>query len=204
MERVEEYGIVIDYLREGPVSAAPPFTKIPMAQILGETFFTLLEVVPKKEEKTDAQGIKRMEYKALTLGERVYIGKGERDKIHYIKRRIKYGELTNFAASELAPVVQKLVKEQEKRFIEFFNKSDSITTRQHQLELLPKIGKKLMWEILDERRKGPFQSFEDIKTRVKNMPNPESIIVDRILNEIKGESKYYLFTAHPPDEENEF
>lgn len=204
MERVEEYARVIDYLPEGKVSQGPPFRKEPLAQVVGETYFTLLEVVPKRELKADETGRERQVYKTLTQGERVYIGRGERDKIHFIKQRIKYAELTNFASTELEHVVRELVKAQEKRFLEFFNKAESLTTRQHQLELLPKIGKKLMWEILEERKKAPFQSFEELRTRVKNLPNPESIIVDRLLSEVKGESKYYLFTAHPPEEERQF
>jgi putative nucleotide binding protein len=36
-----------------------------------------------------------------------------------------------------------MVKEQEERFVEFFNKAEPITTKLHQLELLPGIGKRL-------------------------------------------------------------
>ncbi|MHA1628104.1 MAG: DUF655 domain-containing protein, partial [Candidatus Baldrarchaeia archaeon] len=67
-----------------------------------------------------------------------------------------------------------------------------ITMRMHQLELLPGIGKKIMWEILEERKKKPFESFKDLTSRIK-MPDPVKAIVKRILIELEGEDKYYLF-----------
>ena len=48
--------------------------------------------------------------------------------------------------------------------IEFFNKAAPLTTRMHQLELLPGLGKKHMWEIIEERKDKPFESsFPDFK-----------------------------------------
>ena len=196
MERVEENAIVLDFLSSGKATDRSPFKKEPIAQVIGTNFYTLLEVVPKKDEKG--------EYKQLAQQEEVYIGKEERDKIHFIKKRIKYNELTSLASSELEPIVRKLVEKQEKRFVDFFNNAQSISTRQHQLELLPKIGKKLMWEILEEREKEPFKDFDDIKNRIRSIPSPRDIIVERILEEIKGDTKYYLFTAHPPREQHRF
>ncbi len=194
MERIEENAIVLDYLAEGKAAERAQLRKEAVAQVLGTNWYTLLEIVPKMDEKGG--------YRKLAQQEEVYIGKGERDKVHFIKKRIMYEELTALASSELETSVQKLVKAQEKRFVDFFNNCQAISVRQHQLELLPKIGKKLMWEII-EARKTPFVSFEDIKNRVKNMPNPEDIVTDRILAEIKAKEKYYIFTAHPPKEERQ-
>jgi len=64
------------------------------------------------------------------------------------------------------------------------------------LELIPGIGKKYMWQILDEREKRPFKSFEDLQQRA-NTPNPAKLITKRILEELAGESKYRLFTRVP-------
>ena len=47
----------------------------------------------------------------------------------------------------------------------------------HQLELLPGLGKKHMWEIIELRRDKEFESFADLKARVKLMPDPENAIV---------------------------
>ena len=65
----------------------------------------------------------------------------------------------------------------------------------HQLELLPGLGKKHMWEIIDERKFEPFKSFEDIKKRIKLMPDPKKIIINRILKEILGNEKHHIFTG---------
>jgi putative nucleotide binding protein len=53
-----------------------------------------------------------------------------------------------------------------------------------------------MWEILETRRDKPFTSFEDIKKRVKLIPDPEKLIVKRILAELNNEDKYKLFVGN--------
>ena len=50
-----------------------------------------------------------------------------------------------------------------------------------------------MLSILDEREKRPFESFKDIKERVKLLPDPEKAIMKRILLELEGNEKHYLF-----------
>jgi putative nucleotide binding protein len=59
--------------------------------------------------------------------------------------------------------------------------------------LLPGLGKKHMWEIIEARRDEPFKDFEDMKKRVKLMPDPEKLVLKRILNELEGKEKHYLF-----------
>jgi len=63
----------------------------------------------------------------------------------------------------------------------------------HQLELLPGVGKKHMWEIIETREKQPFTSFADIKSRVKLMPDPEKAIIKRIVAELEGTEKHRVF-----------
>jgi putative nucleotide binding protein len=64
------------------------------------------------------------------------------------------------------------------------------------LHLLPGIGKKLMWEILEERNKKPFASLADISARIKSIPHPEKMIQARILEELEvKETKYHVFTT---------
>jgi len=92
-------------------------------------------------------------------------------------------------------VLERIVLENEEKFVEFFNKAQPLTTRLHQLELLPGIGKKLMWAILDERKKGDFKNFKDITDRVKGLHHPERLIIHRIEEELKDEHvKYKIFT----------
>ena len=92
-------------------------------------------------------------------------------------------------------VLEKQIKEKESKLVEFFNKSGPINTRRHQIELLPGIGKKHMWEILNAREEKDFTSFEDIKARVKLIPNPERLVLKRILAELNNEDKYKLFVG---------
>ena len=46
----------------------------------------------------------------------------------------------------------------------------------HQIELLPGMGKKHMKEILEKREEKEFESFEDMKKRIPNLPDPEKAI----------------------------
>ena len=177
----EEKAIVLDFLPNGyPFDRRPMHMKTAIAQALGKDHFILLELVPKK-------GIFLQPY------EEVYMGEGKRDKIHHIIGKIPLDKLTQTAKMELNHLIKEAVEKNKNRFVDFFNKSQPINTRRHQLELLPGIGKKHMWEIIDEREKEPFKDFADIKKRVKLMPNPEKAIIKRILMELKGEDKYKLF-----------
>jgi putative nucleotide binding protein len=179
----EEYAIVLDFLPNGhPMDSKPGFLKTPIAQAVGKSYFVLLELVPKRGN-------------FLQMHEEVYIGEGKRDKIHHIYGKIDYNRLTQTAKEELNFVVEELVKKNESKFINFFNKANPINTRRHQLELLPGIGKKHMMEILDKREEKLIESFNDIKERVKLMPDPEKTIVKRIINELMNEDKYYIFTG---------
>ena len=75
----------------------------------------------------------------------------------------------------------------------FFNNAGPISTRMHQMELIPGIGKKHMWEIIETRREKPFESFEDLKERVKLIPDPKKAVIKRILDELDNKDKYKIF-----------
>jgi len=179
----ETYAYVLDYLKEGyPEDDRPSYLKEPIVQLVGESRFTLLEATPKPKVE-------------IEVYERVFVGKAERDKIKFIKRRISYDELTSAAKVELPYVVEKIVTAREKDFVEWFNKAPPLTTRMHSLELIPGIGKKIMWEVLSERKRKPFESFQDIAERIHLMPDPKKAIVKKILSEIQEQDKYYLFAS---------
>ncbi len=180
--KLEDYAYVIDFLPYGhPDDKRPIHKREPLAQLVGENYFTLLEVSIKKGESP-------------LIMDRLYIGKGERDIVNKIKRKLRYDDLTPAAKSELPYVLEHIVKQNEQRYVDFFNKAESITTRLHQLELLPGIGKKTMWAILEERKKEPFKSFDDIVKRVR-ITHPVKLIVSRIIYELKNpDVKYRLFT----------
>jgi putative nucleotide binding protein len=90
-------------------------------------------------------------------------------------------------------VLQELISQKEDEFVEFFNEATPVTPRRHAFELLPGIGTKHMQALLDEREKEEFESFEDIKERVPSVPDPQETVNDRILEELKGETKNKLF-----------
>ncbi|MBI5332199.1 MAG: DUF655 domain-containing protein [Candidatus Aenigmarchaeota archaeon] len=183
----EETCIVLDFLPQG---YADRRHVEPIAQVLGRGM-TLLEIVPR-------EGIN------LKPEEEIYIGSGPRDKIRYIKRSLLYADLTNYAKNILIQTVTKLVDEDENKFIEFFNKSTMITPRMHQLELIPGIGKKHVQDILDERRKKPFESYKDMVARVKLFPDPKKAIIKRIMMELEGNEKYSMFVPAKKKEDMDY
>jgi putative nucleotide binding protein len=177
----EESAIVLDFLPHGyPFDPRPSHRKSPIVQAIGKTHFTLLELVPKKEVFLQP------------LAE-VYIGEGKRDQIHHIVGKLPMEKLTATAKTELEFIVKDIVHKNEQRFVDFLNSARPLTTRMHQLELLPGVGKKHMWEILEVREKQPFKSFSDIKERVKLMPDPEKAIIKRVLAELSGTEKHKVF-----------
>lgn len=181
----EEIARVLDYLPHGRTTDGRTYQKQPLVQAVGETNFVLMEMTPK-------EGV------VPVAGDRVYIGSGSRDVIDHVNRRINYSELSNSAKLELPFIIQTIVLEDEARFIRYFNDAGPITTRMHGLELLPGIGKKLMWSVLNERKKGPFKSFAELVERVKGLYSPEKLIAKRIEDELMDDRiKYRVFTTLP-------
>jgi putative nucleotide binding protein len=177
----EEYAYVLDYLQFGrPAPDKPRHLALPTVQVIGETYFTLLEA----EVRAGTQA---------ALHERVYIGKDRREKINRIIGRIGYSDLTANAKAELLSVLEELIANQEQRFVMFFNNSQAITPRMHALELLPGIGKKSMWQIINARERKPFNSFKDIQDRT-SVGDPIKLIAKRILDELTGGEKYRIFS----------
>jgi len=183
----EEFAYILDYLPYGRTDDnRPMYQKKPLAQGIGEKHFVLMEMMTKENvvPKSD---------------DRVYIGEGDRPVIDHVKRRMTFSELTNSAQMELPRVIEKIIISDEIRFLSFFNDAYPITTRLHMLELLPGIGKKLMWGIIDERKKGKFESTAQLVSRVKGLHAPEKLLMNRIMEELKDENiKYRIFTTPMP------
>jgi putative nucleotide binding protein len=173
----EENAIILDYLPNGyPLERK----MMPIAQAIGKTNLVLLELVPRR-------GV------SLEIGEEVYIGEGKRDKIYYILGRLHRERLTESAKNQLQEFIEKIVKEREKEFVNFFNKSEAINKRLHQIELLPGFGKRHMQEILKQRKEKEFESFEEMKSRIQNLPDPEKAVQKRILTELINIERHNLF-----------
>ena len=182
-QKYEEYAYVLDYLPHGRPGTDRRYRAGALVQVVGEEYFTLLEAIVK-------------ETVTVRVSDRVYVGKEAREKITYIIGRIGYEELTSTAKMELPSVVEKMVLNRENLFVNFFNTTQAITPRMHSLELLPGIGKKYMWQIINERERESFKSFEDLQQRA-NIPNPAKLIAKRIVEELSEESKYRLFIRAP-------
>ncbi len=155
-----------------------------IVQLLGEEYFTLLEAAVSERYKP-------------TIGMRIYIGRDAPRELIRIVRRIGIEDLTETARLNLEATIQRVVNENEQRFVDFFNKSNPLTPRLHALELIPGVGKKMLQKLLEERDAKPFESYEDVKNRV-GLLDPPGAISKRILDELMNkEEKYRIFVREP-------
>lgn len=179
-KKYEEHAYVLDELPHGrPGAQRSLYHGRSVLQILGESYFTLLEAIPHRDVTFEPS-------------ERIYVGKKGRTKVEHILGRITYEELTSAAKAETPLAVEAIVRADEARFVSFFNSSQPLTPRMHSMELIPGIGKRLMWQIIDQRDRVPFDSFEDLQRRV-NITDPVKLLVRRIMNELSEDEKYQLF-----------
>ncbi|HJJ46701.1 MAG TPA: DUF655 domain-containing protein [Methanocorpusculum sp.] len=183
-DKKEVEAIVLDFLQWGYGDDKRPINqREPIILAIGTEQFKLLELIVKKD-------------KAINLHDKVYIGDGERKVVERVKRRLSFDELTPTAKGEIEQVVDAIVAETEARFVEFYNTAVPISLKMHMLNLLPGFGKKMLSDTLAERQKKPFESFADIKARVKTIQKPERFIRERILLELENPNeKYNLFTS---------
>jgi putative nucleotide binding protein len=182
-KRYEEHAYVLDFLPYGRPGSRPSYRAGAIIQVVGEYFFTLLEAIVK-------EGL------VLKPHDRVYVGKEKRDVITYIAGRVSFEELTANAKMELPNLIEKIVSVRERWFINFFNTAQAMTPRMHAMELIPGIGKKYMWQIINERERRPFDNLKDLQQRT-NIPDPVKLIAKRVLEELSEESKYSIFTRAP-------
>ena len=175
----EEHAIILDFL---PYGYPLENKRLPVAQAIGKSNFTLLQLVPRKESKFE-------------IGEVVYIGEGKRDKVQYILGRCPREKLTETAKLNLEEFINKAVEEDESKFVDFFNKAQPINTRLHQFELIPGFGKKHTTSILKAREEKEFESFDDLKERVSNIPDPKKGVQKRIMEELTVIQRHNLFIS---------
>ncbi|MDQ2049588.1 DUF655 domain-containing protein [Natronolimnohabitans sp. A-GB9] len=181
--------VVLDYLAHGlSDDSRPQYEKSPAGYALETEDFELYQVAFDEDER-------------LTIGSDVVIAPSEAREVVTEARRVDYEDLSSGAQSELEYVVADLVEENEERFVDFYNDAQPITLRLHQLNLLPGIGKKLRNGILDERKRKPFESFEELSERVSGLHDPDEILVERILEELRDDDlKYQTFVGRQTEE----
>ncbi len=181
----EPTGVVLDFLAHGRTEDdRPQYEKEPVGYVLDHDDFTLYEFIADGDA-------------SISIGDRMDVATAD-----FISRysEIEYEDLPGGAQSELNYVIEDIVEEQEQRFVDFYNDAQPITLRLHQLNLLPGIGKKLRNNILDERKRKPFESFEDLEERISGLHNPKEVLVERITEELREEDLKYRIFAREDDE----
>ena len=179
----EEWVWILDYLPYGrETDKRPVYQKKPLIHALGDNKLILMELIPVEGKIPPIHIKTRIDSK---------------EYIERVKSRISFEELSNGAKMELPIVLEDYIRTNEERFIKFFNDAQPVSMRQNSLELLPGIGKKLMWDVIEEKKKASFENFENLKGRVHGLHDPEKLLVQRIIEELKGGQKYYLFAAPP-------
>jgi len=175
--------VILDLLLHGhPEEDKPSWTKTPIAQVLTFPDFVLYEV--KMNRDSDIKVQEKNTYEEFL----------NQNKLREVVKKIDYKDLTNTSKALIQPILEKEILNYEEEFINFFNHSTSITPRMHALKLLPGIGQKHMWEILEARQKQNFTTFQDISDRTSTS-NPVKQIALRIIKELQREGvKYYLFS----------
>jgi len=178
--------VVLDFLPRGrPDDDRPQYERSPVAFAVGEEEFRLVEAA-----LTDDAGI--------NIGDRIEIDPPGNNVKQL--RTATYDDLSSTAESELEYAIGETLEADEQRFVEFYNDAQPITTRLHVLNLLPGIGKKLRNNVLDARKRGPFESYEDIEERVSGLYDPKDILAERILEELREEDLKYRIFARREEE----
>ena len=174
---------ILDLLLHGhPEEDKPSWSKTPIAQVLTFPDFVLYEVKCNRDSEIKVQEKNTYE---------VFLNQ---NKLREVIKKIDYKDLTNTSKALIQPILESEVLNYEEEFINFFNNSTSITPRMHSLKLLPGVGQKHMWEIIEARNRQKFTTFQDISDRT-SMSNPAKQISLRIIKELQREGvKYYLFS----------
>ncbi len=176
--KYEEYAYVLDFNARGKSTTVRGREGI-IVTAIGEDRLTLLEILGQPNA-------------AFDVGEKIFIGKEGRTKVLSVLGKMNHDKISSSAQTELPGVVEKIVKENEKKFIDYLNNAQPLTPRIHALELIPGIGKTYMKAMLEEREKKKFESFADLQERI-GLKEPVKQISKRIMEEVTGETRMNLF-----------
>ena len=176
--KYEEYAYILDFTQRGKSTTVRGREGV-IIQAIGEERLTLLELLGYGNA-------------TFEVGERLFIGRDGREKIISVLGRLEYSNISQTAKNELLPTVEKIVMQNEKRFIDYVNIAQPVTPRIHALELIPGIGKTYMMAIIKAREAKKFESFQDIQDRI-GLKDPGKLIAKRIVEEITGEARMNLF-----------
>jgi putative nucleotide binding protein len=178
--------VVLDFLPHGRTEDdRPQYQKEPLAYALDTAEFSLYELALDPDAD-------------VTIGDEIDVySTSDIDRTN----AIGYDDLPGGASSELEYVIEDLVEDEEQRFVDFYNDAQPITLRLHQLNLLPGIGKKLRNNILDERKRTPFEGFDDLESRIDGLHDAREVLVERIIEELREDDlKYRIFVRDDSQE----
>ena len=176
--KYEEYAYVLDFISRGKSTTVRGREGIIITGI-GEDRLTLLEILGTPNS-------------TFEVGEKIFIGKEGRTKVLSVLGKLAYQNISSSAQTELSGVIEKIVTQNEKKFIDYLNNAQPLTPRIHALELIPGIGKIYMKAMLEERAKKKFENFLDLQERIR-FKDPIKQITNRIMEEITGETRMNLF-----------
>lgn len=181
---MERYAWVLDFLPAGRGPDRGPY-RDPIVLAVGEDELKLLEIVLRPSGKSEP--LARLDL-TPSAGQTA-----PPPPVDHVRRRVGFQELTTAARAELPVALARIVQGAPARFLRVFNEAPAISRRYHMLEIIPGVGKKTMWEIVEQRRRKPFESFEDLEARTR-LKDPVQALVERIEQELSHEEeKYRLF-----------
>ena len=178
----ERRGIIFEITQGYLTESHSGFKKeFPTCYVVGDENYSLLKIY-----------LKKLFIPPLIVGDHLDLD-SNKEKFYLVKR-ISIDQIPLGTEYTLEETLTNLVKEQEQKFVKFFNEARPITVKLHQLTLIPGIGQKRMWTILDARKVKLFDSFKDFEIRAGVDPVP--MLVKRLQQELTGNERYYLF-SHP-------
>ena len=151
------------------------------ANVVGTDRFTLLHVELKDGVEVNPQ-------------DRILLSKYS-DEVEKIGYRISYDNLSNSEKEELNKAIHRIILDDEKKYVNFFNRQNR---ERMQLHFLDGISRKAGTKIVAQREKKDFESFEDINKRISFIDDSEELIFKRVfyeLSELKNTNdiQCYLF-----------
>lgn len=173
---------ILDILPYGHIDRSKSRTGKPIVQAIECPGFNLFEMSYDKDQEIEMQ-------------EKITVKNKPGTKLGKVLKRLNYHGLTQTSKELLSSTIQMHLEDQEDRYVKILNNAGPITKKRHSLSLLPGIGEKIMWKIIEERRKNNFESYQDFNERI-SVNNIKEIFSKRILNEIiDDEFKHYLFAT---------
>ena len=176
--KYEEYAYVLDYDSKGRSKTVRGREGI-IVTAIGEERLTLLEILGSENS-------------IFEVGEKIYIGKEGRTKVESVLGKLDYENISSTAQNEVRGVVESIVTNNEKRFVDYVNNAQPLTPRKHSLELIPGIGKTYLKLILEQISRNKFSDYQDMEERA-GLKDPIHQITKRIMEEITGETQFHLF-----------